>query len=78
MNGMNFVWIAKGLTLESLDREYHAILVSFYKQRRIAHKYVVMTFQHPAHLGRLIRFLIGYFRIKISGYWNRKRNIIIH
>ncbi len=73
MNGMNFVWVADGLTVERLDQEYQAILVSFYKQRRIAHKYVVMTFQHPAHLSRLIRFLAGYFWAKVRNYWNGKK-----
>ena len=66
MNGMNFVWVADGFTKESLDREYQAILISFYKQHRIAHKYMMMTFQHPMHFKRLIRFFLGYCKAKIN------------
>jgi radical SAM superfamily enzyme YgiQ (UPF0313 family) len=66
MNGMNFVWVADGFTKESLDQEYQAILISFYKQHRIAHKYIAMTFQHSAHFKRLVRFFLGYCKEKIS------------
>jgi len=76
MNGMNFVWVAEGLSVETLDQEYQAILMSFYKQRRIAHKYVVMTLKHPAHLWRLLRFIIGYCGAKFKSYWRGKRGIL--
>lgn len=66
MNGMNFVWVADGFTKESLDREYQAILINFYKQHRIAHKYIMMTCQHPMHFKRLIRFFLGYCKAKIN------------
>ena len=76
MNGMNFIWTTEGLTIETLDKEYQAILISFYKQRRIAHKYIIMTLKHPAHLKRLTRFLIGYCQAKFNSYWQGKKGVL--
>lgn len=57
MNGMNFLWAPEGMTIEELDRNYRKVLLNFYSSPRIAWYYTKFTFQYPAHLGRLLKFL---------------------
>lgn len=66
MNGMNFVWIADGLTQEQLDRNYREILLAFYTRHRVGMHYVRFTLQHPEHLLRLSRFLLLMLKSKIT------------
>lgn len=76
MNGMNFIWNPEGLSTQYLDQEYQKILLSFYKQHRIMHKYVIMSLQHPQHLLRLCRFLWGYLVAKSSSYRRGDKGIL--
>lgn len=77
MNGMNFVWSPEGLSVTDLDREYQNIIKHFYKQRRILHKYVTMSFQNPTHLKRLAQFGFGYFKAKANSYLEGRGGLLI-
>lgn len=66
MNGMNFIWIAQGLTSERLNQSYRQILTSFYSQHRVGKNYVRLTLQNPRHLLRLLKFLGALARSKVS------------
>lgn len=77
MNGMNFVWSPEGLSVDDLDREYQNIIKSFYKQRRILHKYVRMSFQNPVHLSRLLQFGAGFFKAKARSYLDGRGGLLI-
>ena len=76
MNGMNFIWEPEGLSVQELDREYQNILLSFYKQPWVMHKYVKMTIKHPAHLKRLLRFFAGYLNAKINSFISGRRGVL--
>lgn len=78
MNGMNFVWQSNELDMETLDREYQDILKSFYKQRRILHHYILMSLQHPIHIKRLLRFLMGYCKAKVGSYLGGRKGLLVH
>lgn len=56
MNGMNFLWAPDGMTIESLNKHYKDVLVSFYAQPRIPWYYTKLTLQNPVHLVRLLKF----------------------
>lgn len=68
MNGMNFIFAPEGLTIRELDFEYQNILKSFYRQKRVMDTYVSLAVRDPAHLKRLMRFLIGFLGAKIKSY----------
>jgi radical SAM superfamily enzyme YgiQ (UPF0313 family) len=57
MNGMNFLWGSKNMTVEQLDRHYQVILVGFYGRPKTLWYYLKLTLRHPAHLVRLSRFV---------------------
>lgn len=77
MNGMNFVWVPEGLSVEQLDREYQAILLSFYRQLRVMHKYAMMSFRYPTHLLRLARFGLGFAAAKLRSYMHGRKGLLI-
>ena len=77
MNGMNFVWTAEGFTAEELDRQYLEILISFYNRPRMLVYYTWMTLKYPNHLGRVTRFLLGYFMAKIRSIFSGRRSLLM-
>ncbi|MGR8935264.1 MAG: B12-binding domain-containing radical SAM protein [Gammaproteobacteria bacterium] len=77
MNGMNFIWVPESLGIETLDREYRNILVSFYRQRRVIRRYAAMSIRHPAHLLRLLRFGIGFCAAKWRSYRNGRHGALL-
>lgn len=77
MNGMNFVWAPEGLTIKQLDFEYQNILKSFYKQRKVMHKYGVLAIKDSTHLKRLSRFIGGYLKAKLKSYWLGRRGALV-
>lgn len=77
MNGMNFVWVPEGLSVEQLDREYQAILLSFYRQLPVMHKYAMMSFRYPVHLLRLARFGLGFAAAKLRSYMSGRKGLLI-
>ena len=77
MNGMNFVWSPEGLDIKQLDNEYQQIIKNFYKQRRVMHKFVVMSFKNPIHLLRLGRFIKGYFKAKIRSHFIGNKGVLV-
>lgn len=77
MNGMNFVWAPENLSLAMLDREYQNILLSFYRQRRVMHRYVLMSLSHPTHLLRFMRFGIGYCAAKLRSYYAGRQGVLV-
>jgi anaerobic magnesium-protoporphyrin IX monomethyl ester cyclase len=77
MNGMNFVWAPDGMTLETLDREYKSILISFYRRPRVGAYYLKLTLRYPNHLLRLIRFAFGYFSAKIRSVLGGRGGVLV-
>lgn len=77
MNGMNFLWSPEDLSLDVLDREYQSVLLSFYKQRRVMHEYVMMSLRHPMHFLRLLRFGLGYFAAKLRSYSTGRQGVLV-
>lgn len=60
MNGMNFLWAPEGMTVEQLDEHYQKVLLSFYRRPRMMWYYTKLTLRYPAHLVRLLRFLMHF------------------
>lgn len=56
MNGMNFLWTPEGMSIEEVDREYRAVLRTFYGQAKIPWYYLKFSLRHPGHLMRLLSF----------------------
>ncbi len=77
MNGMNFIWAPEGLTIKELDFEYQDILKTFYRQRRVMHRYLKLALIDPAHLKRLFRFLLGYLGAKFRSYLAGRRGALV-
>lgn len=77
MNGMNFVWAPKGLTVEELDRQYQRILFAFYRRPKIGLYYLKLTLQYPNHLFRLVRFALGYLNAKLHSFFSGRRGILV-
>ncbi len=76
MNGMNFVWSPEGISIETLDREYQALLRSFYKQPRVLWYYVKISLRHPHHLLRLARLMMGYLGAKTRSLLRGNRGLL--
>lgn len=70
MNGMNFVWTTPGLTREQLNKKYIEILSHFYRNPRIGWHYTKLSFQHPPHLFRIMKFLVLLLRAKLRKTFN--------
>ncbi len=77
MNGMNFVWSPEGITVEELDREYQRILVSFYRRPQIGLYYLKLTLQYPNHCTRLLRFLLGFLRAKLTSLLEGRGGLLV-
>ena len=77
MNGMNFLWSPEGIEVDELDREYQNILVSFYRQHRVMHKYLLMSLQNPTHLVRLGKFLAGFLSAKLRSYFQGRKGVLL-
>jgi radical SAM superfamily enzyme YgiQ (UPF0313 family) len=60
MNGMNFLWAPEGMTVNELDQHYQEVLISFYRRPRMMWYYTKLTLRYPAHLVRLLRFLLHF------------------
>jgi anaerobic magnesium-protoporphyrin IX monomethyl ester cyclase len=60
MNGMNFLWAPEGMTVDDLDQHYQDVLLSFYRRPRMMWYYTKLTLRYPAHLFRLLRFLLHF------------------
>jgi len=80
MNGMNFLWVPQGMSVDELNRQYRKILRSFYRRPEIVLHFSKLTFLYPNHLFRLIRFGLGYLSSKTrsilssnSGLQNKRR-----
>ena len=77
MNGMNFVWSPEGISIEQLDRAYQRLLRAFYLRPRVMHHYTWMTFRHPTHTARLLRFGLGYARAKLRSLAAGRRGLLV-
>jgi radical SAM superfamily enzyme YgiQ (UPF0313 family) len=77
MNGMNFVWAPEGISVEELDREYQSVLLSFYRRPKIGLYYLKLTVQHPEHLFRLLRFLLGFLRAKLQSLLDGRHGLLV-
>ena len=74
---LNFLWSPEGLSVEALDRAYQRLLLAFYFRPRVVHHYVKLTLRHPAHLGRLLRFVAGYARAKAHSLASGRRGLLV-
>jgi radical SAM superfamily enzyme YgiQ (UPF0313 family) len=77
MNGMNFIWAPENLGIDTLDREYQNILLSFYKQPRVLGNYALMSLSYPSHWTRLLRFCGGYLAAKLRSYRNGRYGVLV-
>jgi len=77
MNGMNFIWSPDGFSVAELDREYQNILITFFQQIRVGHKYIYMGLKYPQHFKRLLHFLYGYTIAKLHSYCSGRRGVLI-
>ncbi len=76
MNGMNFVWAPDGISVEELDREYQAVLMSFYKRRDVRLEYARMSLENPMHLWRMIWSGMGFGAAKLRSYFSGRRGLL--
>jgi len=77
MNGMNFLWAPEGMTVDDLDRHYQDVLLSFYRRPRMMWYYLKLTLRYPAHLARLIRFLLSFLFAKGRSFFGGRRGLLL-
>ncbi len=77
MNGMNFIWSPKGLTVEELDRQYQEILMAFYRRPQIGFYYMKLTLMYPNHFVRLLRFGLGYLTAKARSFLSGRKGLLV-
>lgn len=76
MNGMNFIFAPDGITVEQLDREYQAVLKSFYCRKDVRREYVRMSAENPMHIWRLIWSGLGFAQAKVRSYLSGRRGVL--
>lgn len=76
MNGMNFLWSPEGISVEELDREYQAVLLSFYRRKDVCFEYTRMSLENPNHLWRMVWSGLGFGRAKLLSYLKGRRGIM--
>lgn len=76
MNGMNFIYAPDGITVDQLDREYQAVLMSFYGRKEVRREYVRMSAENPMHVWRLIWSGLGFGQAKLRSYLSGRRGLL--
>lgn len=71
MNGMNFLWAPKGMSIDEVNKEYRRVLLAFYSQFKIPVYYTRLSLRHPGHLWRLLVFAGHYCRTKLRRLFAR-------
>jgi len=77
MNGMNFIYAPDGITVEQLDREYQAVLMSFYGRKEVRREYVRMSVENPMHVWRLVWSGLGFAQAKLRSYVSGRRGVLM-